>query len=271
MSMLLLFCLLLFCVLTFQPFFMFSFNIFFKLKFLNSLDICFVFCRPSEDDIKVLKKELIRSQQLMDSITQEREDEIAGHVQMIEKLKKQKELFVILDSEERLCSEKKHLEDELQSKTNQVEELFTALKKNESLAEENSINITKLKNELQVAEESDLDFERERAVQNRRQFEEVLSAISRTIYGRHFLFYLFLLFLFKMDISKQFGRKWLDDTEAVSCNGCKKAFSLMFRKHHCRMCGQIFCASCSSHTAEVASNKNPVRVCNLCYQEILSR
>lgn len=74
-----------------------------------------------------------------------------------------------------------------------------------------------------------------------------------------------------MDFAKQTSRKWLDDSEAINCHACDKPFTLTNRKHHCRQCGQIFCAPCSSFTAKIASFKNPVRVCNVCHEEIMHR
>jgi len=40
---------------------------------------------------------------------------------------------------------------------------------------------------------------------------------------------------------------WVPDKDAAACNICCARFSLLRRRHHCRMCGQVVCASCSSH------------------------
>ncbi|KAK0411300.1 hypothetical protein QR680_005589 [Steinernema hermaphroditum] len=107
--------------------------------------------------------------------------------------------------------------------------------------------------------ESDLDFERDRAMENKRRFDDALSAMHELGRANQSL---------QIDMSKQFNRKWLDDSEAVNCFHCGKQFSLTVRKHHCRICGQIFCSPCSSQTAKVASSKNPVRVCINCHGEL---
>ncbi|KAL0279799.1 UNVERIFIED_CONTAM: hypothetical protein PYX00_001278 [Menopon gallinae] len=38
---------------------------------------------------------------------------------------------------------------------------------------------------------------------------------------------------------------WLDDKDVKLCPGCAKAFGLLRRKHHCRLCGSVMCAECT--------------------------
>jgi hypothetical protein len=40
--------------------------------------------------------------------------------------------------------------------------------------------------------------------------------------------------------------QWQDSTHMKHCSFCSAEFSMIFRKHHCRRCGQVVCASCSS-------------------------
>lgn len=39
-------------------------------------------------------------------------------------------------------------------------------------------------------------------------------------------------------------------------------------QHHCRHCGNIFCAECSAKNALTPSSKKPVRVCETCFEEL---
>ncbi|KAI0247864.1 FYVE zinc finger-domain-containing protein [Lactifluus subvellereus] len=86
---------------------------------------------------------------------------------------------------------------------------------------------------------------------------------------------------------------WKQDIDASYCDTfvCRKPFTLMDRRHHCRKCGGIFCRACSSRTtplldttelsfvypprgtpiATYASPISPVlpaRVCEACYAQI---
>ena len=84
---------------------------------------------------------------------------------------------------------------------------------------------------------------------------------------------------------------WVDDETVETCYGCNKYFSLFLRRHHCRLCGKIFCYECtknripipenllskeskkagwndylSSYVVKIDVNKH--RVCNICFDLI---
>lgn len=40
---------------------------------------------------------------------------------------------------------------------------------------------------------------------------------------------------------------WQPDAEVEKCPVCEQHFGFLFRKHHCRKCGRVVCASCSPH------------------------
>jgi hypothetical protein len=40
---------------------------------------------------------------------------------------------------------------------------------------------------------------------------------------------------------------WQPDTEVTECPICKRTFTFMFRRHHCRKCGRVVCNDCSPH------------------------
>ena len=67
------------------------------------------------------------------------------------------------------------------------------------------------------------------------------------------------------EFDSQFKDFWMPDRLCKVCYGCEDAFTMYRRKHHCRMCGQIFCNQCSSHYID------GVRACRLCHDQISER
>ncbi|EIM91939.1 uncharacterized protein STEHIDRAFT_136038 [Stereum hirsutum FP-91666 SS1] len=51
---------------------------------------------------------------------------------------------------------------------------------------------------------------------------------------------------------------WKPDSQAASCETftCPKRFSIFERRHHCRKCGGIFCATCSSRRTSLLDTSN---------------
>ncbi|XP_022631797.1 1-phosphatidylinositol-3-phosphate 5-kinase FAB1B [Vigna radiata var. radiata] len=79
---------------------------------------------------------------------------------------------------------------------------------------------------------------------------------------------------------------WMPDESCRVCYECDSQFNLFNRKHHCRLCGRIFCNKCTTNsvpapvciivgkdsctTNKSASNKlelEKIRVCNYCYKQ----
>ena len=60
---------------------------------------------------------------------------------------------------------------------------------------------------------------------------------------------------------------WISDDNAIICSFCYKSFTLFQRRHHCRICGMIFCIDCLNKIIEVKclENNNLIKVCEKCY------
>ena len=62
---------------------------------------------------------------------------------------------------------------------------------------------------------------------------------------------------------------WQQDSEATSC-ACGTHFTIFNRKHHCRLCGQIFCGVCTTGRSSIPSfiqttiQTSNVRLCDTC-------
>lgn len=77
--------------------------------------------------------------------------------------------------------------------------------------------------------------------------------------------------------------KWQDDSAASKCYLCKTRFTFFNRRHHCRKCGQLVCATCSAKKVRYFSNSYVLntqgtpqrarshtyyRTCDVCVDEI---
>ena len=75
----------------------------------------------------------------------------------------------------------------------------------------------------------------------------------------------------KIEEKKDFDKKlWIPDEDAQNCYGCGSTFfSLFNRKHHCRVCGNIFCKSCleSFYEITIYNEKQELKVCAYCLEK----
>ncbi|SMN19246.1 similar to Saccharomyces cerevisiae YFR019W FAB1 1-phosphatidylinositol-3-phosphate 5-kinase [Maudiozyma saulgeensis] len=66
-------------------------------------------------------------------------------------------------------------------------------------------------------------------------------------------------------LSKEY---WMKDESSKECFTCGKPFNTFRRKHHCRICGQIFCSSCTLQIpAEKFGFSGNMRVCSNCFEQ----
>jgi len=65
--------------------------------------------------------------------------------------------------------------------------------------------------------------------------------------------------------------RWVSDESESTCQICKvQVFSIFNRRHHCRHCGRLSCASCSTYRCAVRGNPGKVRVCRECFEKFYS-
>lgn len=58
---------------------------------------------------------------------------------------------------------------------------------------------------------------------------------------------------------------WMKDDSAKECFSCGKPFTTFRRRHHCRVCGQIFCDNCTTMVPGDKFNyTGKIRLCNSC-------
>ncbi|XP_029864062.1 FYVE and coiled-coil domain-containing protein 1 isoform X4 [Aquila chrysaetos chrysaetos] len=62
-------------------------------------------------------------------------------------------------------------------------------------------------------------------------------------------------------------QRWQGDTEVNHCLDCQREFSWMVRRHHCRMCGRIFCYYCCNNYMVTKSGGKKERCCRACFNK----
>ncbi|XP_017266452.1 zinc finger FYVE domain-containing protein 9 isoform X2 [Kryptolebias marmoratus] len=64
---------------------------------------------------------------------------------------------------------------------------------------------------------------------------------------------------------------WVPDSQAPVCMKCDVKFTFTKRRHHCRACGKVFCATCCSLKCKlVYMDKKEARVCVTCHSALTS-
>lgn len=74
------------------------------------------------------------------------------------------------------------------------------------------------------------------------------------------------------NVSRDF---WMPDESCRWCYECEVQFTLINRRHHCRHCGRVFCAKCTSNWVPAQSSDpstsredlERVRICNFCFKQ----
>ncbi|KAI5055795.1 hypothetical protein GOP47_0029658 [Adiantum capillus-veneris] len=66
---------------------------------------------------------------------------------------------------------------------------------------------------------------------------------------------------------------WMPDQSCRVCYECDTPFSLFNRRHHCRICGRVFCGKCTQNTLPIIDSQTGlcheserVRACNFCFK-----
>ena len=70
----------------------------------------------------------------------------------------------------------------------------------------------------------------------------------------------------------EFSVKNVEDALRPNCSHCDALFTMSKRRHHCRLCGDVFCDPCSTHRVNLPLEgpefEKPVRVCDFCNVDI---
>ncbi|XP_033727626.1 1-phosphatidylinositol 3-phosphate 5-kinase-like [Pecten maximus] len=69
-----------------------------------------------------------------------------------------------------------------------------------------------------------------------------------------------------------FKQFWMPDSSCKECYDCGDKFTTFRRRHHCRICGQIFCSKCCNQElpGKIIGYKGGIRVCTYCGKVAMS-
>lgn len=73
--------------------------------------------------------------------------------------------------------------------------------------------------------------------------------------------------LFSLTSDKDDRQHWMPDKLCKQCYACELPFTVFRRRHHCRLCGQVFCSTCSAYFVEWEEHKT-LRACQLCFDQV---
>ncbi|CAI5455621.1 unnamed protein product [Caenorhabditis angaria] len=67
-----------------------------------------------------------------------------------------------------------------------------------------------------------------------------------------------------------FKQYWMPDSTGRECYQCEERFTTFRRRHHCRLCGQIFCSKCCNSHIDGASlgYMGELRLCDYCAKKV---
>jgi hypothetical protein len=73
-------------------------------------------------------------------------------------------------------------------------------------------------------------------------------------------------------LAKPGGKSWTPDRQCSECQVCRRGFTAVRRRHHCRLCGQLLCYECSAYRASKGIGgeifKSPQRACAKCFADL---
>nr|XP_015210330.1 PREDICTED: FYVE and coiled-coil domain-containing protein 1 isoform X1 [Lepisosteus oculatus]XP_015210331.1 PREDICTED: FYVE and coiled-coil domain-containing protein 1 isoform X1 [Lepisosteus oculatus]XP_015210332.1 PREDICTED: FYVE and coiled-coil domain-containing protein 1 isoform X1 [Lepisosteus oculatus] len=137
------------------------------------------------------------------------------------------------------------------------EALSSAQKESQELSEKlNNLMTEKEKNDLQMSAEID-DLYR-----TKKNLEERLIELIR---DKDALWQKSDALEFEQKLRAE--ERWLVDKEVNHCLGCQSPFTWWLRRHHCRLCGRIFCYYCSNNFVKTKHSGKKERCCRECYMQ----
>ncbi|XP_071103963.1 FYVE and coiled-coil domain-containing protein 1-like isoform X1 [Haliotis cracherodii] len=220
-----------------------------------------------------LSSEQMQHEESLRSYTSQ-DDEVT---ELTNKLAEQEATIVHLEQE--VTSLQTGREEETNKVTHQVESLTSQLKErnedNNKLTEKLQMTETELVSERDARErlETDMESVEEKYSQQLHDKDEEITGLKadmkqlkrkllKLIKDKDQLWQKTDQLAYQQKV--QAKETWMDNSTATNCLKCKAEFSIWLRRHHCRLCGRIYCWKCVDHWVMTAHSSKKERVCDEC-------
>jgi hypothetical protein len=194
----------------------------------------------------------------MSSLIMEKEQAVKSYKKVKEELEQHKS---ILKERGSVNDKMKSLQREMESYQEEARQLQEQLMEVTALRDQERGELLKLKTHMDTTKEYS-DVERDdmsrRLVKFTKENEELRKAVAGLLRQKA------SLWLHASDLEDKAQSTWQDSTQVSNCMLCKETFSFLVRKHHCRLCGKVFCWKCCSNWVVSTSSSGKVRSCNTC-------
>ncbi|XP_073235994.1 RUN and FYVE domain-containing protein 2-like isoform X2 [Porites lutea] len=238
-----------------------------------------------DQEIAALKFQLSSETMKYETELKSLSDQIQEYNSVKERLTEQQE--VIVDLESKLKERNDTLQHDKHKYVSEIKHLRNEVQQFKSGFDENKLRIRALENELlltskQLEEERSRQREMKRKVDEfeeakglkdqeyeskikevKGDVEELKSRLVEVTKEKAELWQ--KADAMEHEIKVKADDRWMDDSEASHCLGCHAEFTFLLRKHHCRMCGRIFCYSCSDNWIQTPHSRKLRRVCRQCF------
>lgn len=247
-----------------------------KLEIENKLQNTEKDLKKAIEEHEETKEVSKRVQLLLKEETAAVQMKLANETQELEELKKDKEqtearLNIQISSlNENLAAARAEAQKYQQETKETQEKLEQAEKRNDDLKGETAVLEATVQNNLDerrkllercVAGDEALEKQKKENAELKKKVENAQAAMMELTQENQSL---------QILSNQKNARRWENDDDVTTCNGCERQFSMTIRKHHCRNCGLIYCSDCTAKSAPLTSSKKPVRVCDKCFADVTS-
>ncbi|XP_078275397.1 FYVE and coiled-coil domain-containing protein 1 isoform X2 [Rhinoraja longicauda] len=233
--------------------------------------------KRSEDlatTVKELRRKLVKTQHQAESFQETAKEEVSAvKFQMSGE---------VMDYQNKLKDLSNKLNEQLEEKAQIIVDSQLLRNKEQEKLKTLSENFISTQQELEVVKKEQEEYKQhleEMQVEMRRNEQKLLAEVDDLNRTKEFLEERLIELIKDKDAlwqksdALEFEQKlrtearWLGDREVNYCLDCHSQFTWLLRRHHCRLCGRIFCYYCSNNFVLTKHSGKRERCCRACYAE----